>query len=182
MTGLGSCCHAAAPTTIANQCEALCLQVGALLILDEVMTSRLAPGGLQTALGIKPDLTTLGKYLGGGLSFGAFGGRADVMAMFDPREKNHVRHAGTFNNNALTMAAGYAGLAQVSQVSHLLILHKLHCEHDWLGHMCDSHCLNAAKAQITLCKVDRCLDFLATLLLRPELICQKATTALSSLE
>ena len=49
---------------------------GALLIFDEVMTSRLAPGGLQSLVGITPDLTTLGKYLGGGLSFGAFGGRA----------------------------------------------------------------------------------------------------------
>ena len=55
-----------------------------LLIFDEVMTSRLSPGGLQRSLGITPDLTTLGKYLGGGLTFGAFGGRADLMALFDP--------------------------------------------------------------------------------------------------
>src|SRR5262249_34833439 len=57
---------------------------GALLIFDEVMTSRLSVGGAQAVLGITPDMTTLGKYLGGGLSFGAFGGRADVMAAFDP--------------------------------------------------------------------------------------------------
>ncbi len=95
----------------------MCVQVDALLILDEVMTSRLATGGLQAALGIKPDLTTLGKYLGGGLGFGAFGGRADVMAMFDPREKGSLRHAGTFNNNTLTMAAGLAGITQVSKLS-----------------------------------------------------------------
>jgi glutamate-1-semialdehyde 2,1-aminomutase len=58
---------------------------GALLIFEEVMTSRLAPGGRQSQLGIAPDLTTLGKYIGGGMSFGALGGRHDVMEQFDPR-------------------------------------------------------------------------------------------------
>ena len=85
----------------------------ALLIFDEVMSSRLGPGGLQRELGIQPDLTTLGKYLGGGMSFGAFGGRADVMACFDPTRNGHLAHAGTFNNNVLTMAAGVAGLTEV---------------------------------------------------------------------
>ncbi len=86
---------------------------GALMILDEVMTSRLAPGGLQSVHGIAPDLTTLGKYVGGGMSFGAFGGRADLMDRFDPRRPGAFPHAGTFNNNPLTMAAGLAGLTQV---------------------------------------------------------------------
>ena len=86
---------------------------GALLILDEVMTSRLGPGGRQGQLGLRPDLTTLGKYLGGGLSFGAFGGRAEVMALFDPAKPNALPHAGTFNNNVLSMAAGLAGLTRV---------------------------------------------------------------------
>lgn len=86
---------------------------GALLILDEVMTSRLSGGGRQALLGLRPDLTTLGKYFGGGLSFGAFGGRADVMSRFDPRRADALAHAGTFNNNTLTMAAGLAGLTQV---------------------------------------------------------------------
>ena len=86
---------------------------GALLILDEVMTSRLSTGGRQALLKLEPDLTTLGKYFGGGLSFGAFGGRADVMARFDPRRSDALPHAGTFNNNVLTMAAGLAGLTQV---------------------------------------------------------------------
>jgi glutamate-1-semialdehyde 2,1-aminomutase len=90
-----------------------CSDSGAILIFDEVMTSRLSPGGLQAALGIRPDLTTLGKYLGGGLSFGAFGGRADIMDRFDPRRTAPLVHAGTFNNNVLTMSAGIAGLAQV---------------------------------------------------------------------
>jgi len=87
--------------------------VGALLIFDEVMTSRLAPGGRQSQLGITPDLTTLGKYIGGGMSFGAFGGRRDVMAQFDPRTPGALTHAGTFNNNVLTMSAGAAGLGSV---------------------------------------------------------------------
>jgi glutamate-1-semialdehyde 2,1-aminomutase len=86
---------------------------GALLIFDEVMTSRLSPGGLQSVVGISPDLTTLGKYLGGGLSFGAFGGSADLMAAFDPTRPGALYHAGTFNNNVLTMTAGIAGLEHV---------------------------------------------------------------------
>jgi glutamate-1-semialdehyde 2,1-aminomutase len=86
---------------------------GALLILDEVMTSRLAPGGLQSVLGVRPDLTTLGKYVGGGMSFGAFGGGAAVMDRFDPRRPDAFAHAGTFNNNVLTMSAGLAGLTEV---------------------------------------------------------------------
>ncbi len=77
------------------------------------MTSRLAPGGLQQLRGVRPDLTSLGKYVGGGMSFGAFGGRADVMDLFDPRRPNALPHAGTFNNNVLTMSAGLAGLTRI---------------------------------------------------------------------
>ena len=87
-------------------------RVRALLIFDEVMTSRLAPHGLANKLGIRCDLTTLGKYIGGGMSFGAFGGRADVMGLFDPRT-GPLAHSGTFNNNVLTMAAGHAGLTKL---------------------------------------------------------------------
>lgn len=86
---------------------------GALLVFDEVITSRLSPGGLQKATGVHPDLTSLGKYLGGGLTFGAFGGRADIMQRFDPSRPDCFFHAGTFNNNVLSMAAGYAGLSEV---------------------------------------------------------------------
>lgn len=86
---------------------------GALLVFDEVMTSRLSPGGLQAVTGIKPDFTTIGKYIGGGFSFGAFGGRADLMDRFNPQRPDSFAHAGTFNNNAFTMSAGAAGLGQV---------------------------------------------------------------------
>ena len=88
-------------------------ETGALLIFDEVMTSRLAPGGRHGALEITPDLLTLGKYLGGGVSFGAFGGRADIMSGFDPNSGSAWPHAGTFNNNIMTMTAGLAGLTQL---------------------------------------------------------------------
>jgi glutamate-1-semialdehyde 2,1-aminomutase len=88
-------------------------ETGALLVFDEVMTSRMTGGGMQELLGITPDMTTLGKYTGGGMTFGAFGGRADVMGVFDPRRPGYLAHAGTFNNNVLSMAAGYAGLTEV---------------------------------------------------------------------
>ena len=90
-----------------------CTAADALLIFDEVMTSRFAPGGAQQLLDITPDLTTLGKYLAGGLTFGAFGGRRDVMAAFDPSVGGALGHAGTFNNNVTSMAAGVAALTEV---------------------------------------------------------------------
>ncbi len=108
----GGGCIIAAPEFLA-MLRAETTKVGALLILDEVMTSRLSPGGLQAVRGIKPDLTTFGKYIGGGMSFGAFGGRADVMDLFDPRRPDALPHAGTFNNNVLTMSAGLTGLTEV---------------------------------------------------------------------
>ena len=86
---------------------------GITMIFDEVMTSRLSPGGLQEKHGVIPDMTTLGKYIGGGMSFGAFGGRRDIMELFDPTKADSLPHAGTFNNNALTMAAGVAGYGEV---------------------------------------------------------------------
>lgn len=90
-----------------------CDATGALLLFDEVMTSRLAPGGMQERTGVRPDLVAFGKYLGGGVSFGAFGGREDLMERLDPSRPAALVHSGTFNNNVLTMAAGLAGLEKV---------------------------------------------------------------------
>jgi glutamate-1-semialdehyde 2,1-aminomutase len=90
-----------------------CSEHNVVLIFDEVMTSRLSTGGYQAMVGVTPDMTTLGKYLGGGLSFGAFGGRMDLMARFDPERADAWPHAGTFNNNVLSMAAGLAGLKKL---------------------------------------------------------------------
>lgn len=77
------------------------------------MTSRLAPGGLQSTLDLSPDLSTFGKYLGGGLAFGMFGGRADIMSVYDPRLAHSIAHSGTFNNNTLAMHAGYCAMTEV---------------------------------------------------------------------
>ena len=86
---------------------------GIVLIFDEVMTSRLHPGGLSAKLGIEPDLKTLGKYVGGGMSFGAFGGQAEIMSLFDPTRPDALPHAGTFNNNTLTMTVGHVAMTEI---------------------------------------------------------------------
>jgi glutamate-1-semialdehyde 2,1-aminomutase len=95
-------------------------RTGAVLIFDEVMTSRLSPGGMQGITGIIPDMTTMGKYLGGGMPLGAFGGRGDIMAMFDPRSQECTSHPGTFNINPLSLRAGYVGLTEIytHEVAH----------------------------------------------------------------
>ena len=78
-----------------------------VLIFDEVVTGRLSTGGAQKYYGVTPDITTLGKIIGGGIPVGAFGGKREIMQMYDPREKK-MYHSGTFNGNAITMAAGLA--------------------------------------------------------------------------
>jgi glutamate-1-semialdehyde 2,1-aminomutase len=90
-------------------------RLGILMIVDEVISFRVAPGGAQERFGIRPDLTTLGKIIGGGLAVGAFGGRADVMNYYDPRGgKGRISHGGTFNANPLTMAGGVATMEQLT--------------------------------------------------------------------
>lgn len=86
---------------------------GIVLTFDEVMTSRHSAGGLQKLHNITPDLTTLGKYIAGGMSFGAFGGRADIMAVYDPAHPKALPHGGTFNNNVLSMAAGLVAMGEI---------------------------------------------------------------------
>jgi glutamate-1-semialdehyde 2,1-aminomutase len=84
-------------------------EYGVLLVFDEVVTGRLSMGGAQKHYGVTPDLTALGKIIGGGTAIGAFGGRRDIMEIYDPRKKM-MYHSGTFNGNALAMAAGIATL------------------------------------------------------------------------
>jgi glutamate-1-semialdehyde 2,1-aminomutase len=88
---------------------------GALLILDEVITLRLHEGGIQAALGVTPDLTIMGKIIGGGLPVGAIGGSDEIMAIFDPRLPFAIEHHGTFNGNSLGMAAGIVSLDLLPQ-------------------------------------------------------------------
>lgn len=100
---------------------------GSVLIFDEVMTARMHEGGgiqSQFPLELRPDLTTLGKYIGGGMSFGAFGGKRAIMDMFDPRNANGLTHAGTYNNNTLTMSAGLTGLEQIFTPQRARELHE----------------------------------------------------------
>ena len=101
-----------------NFLEALrkeCTQNGALLIFDEVMTGfRVARGGAQDLFGIRPDLTALGKVIGGGLPVGAFGGRSDIMEQLSPA--GPVYQAGTLSGNPLAMAAGLAQLRELERI------------------------------------------------------------------
>ncbi len=88
-----------------------------VLIFDEVVTLRLDWGGMQALSGVRPDMTTLGKLIGGGLPVGAFGGRADIMAVFDPRHSPAVIHGGTFNGHNVAMAAGLVALKLFDQAA-----------------------------------------------------------------
>ncbi|NNE97076.1 MAG: aminotransferase class III-fold pyridoxal phosphate-dependent enzyme [Acidimicrobiales bacterium] len=103
-------CLPAAPSFLA-ELRRRCTATGVVLIFDEVMTSRLAAGGAQERLGVRPDMTTLGKYIGGGMTFGAFGGRSDIMAHFDKSSGGQLTQAGTFNNNVVSMSAAIAALS-----------------------------------------------------------------------
>ncbi len=92
----------------------LSTEEGALLIFDEVMTGfRLAPGGAQERYGVKPDLTTLGKIIGGGLPVGAYGGKREIMAMVAP--SGSVYQAGTLSGNPLAMSAGLETLTMLAE-------------------------------------------------------------------
>jgi glutamate-1-semialdehyde 2,1-aminomutase len=84
---------------------------GIVLIFDELITMRLSAGGAQAVYGVIPDLTTMGKVIGGGLPIGAFGGRRDLMALLDPGAgREYLPQGGTYNGNPLTAAAGLAAL------------------------------------------------------------------------
>ncbi len=102
----------------------LCDQYGALLIFDEVMTGfRVAKGGYQALCGIKPDLTAMGKVIGGGLPVGAFGGRNDIMQKLSP--EGPVYQAGTLSGNPLAMAAGLAQLRELERTDGWSKLEKI---------------------------------------------------------
>ena len=101
-----------------------CTKHGALLIFDEVMSGfRVARGGAQEIFGIKPDLTALGKVIGGGLPVGAFGGRAEIMDQLSP--DGPVYQAGTLSGNPLAMAAGLAQLRELERIDGWKLLEKL---------------------------------------------------------
>jgi len=88
---------------------------GVLLIFDEVVTFRLSLGGWQLLDGVRPDITTLGKIIGGGFPVGAISGRAEIMELFNPTHPDSLKHSGTFNGNSVTMVAGIATLKHYGQ-------------------------------------------------------------------
>ncbi len=95
--------------------RSLTSELGILLVFDEVITFRVSRGGGQEYYGVMPDMTAFGKVVGGGMPVGAFGGREDVMALYDPRNgPPRVQHAGTFNGNPMTAAAGIATLKELT--------------------------------------------------------------------
>lgn len=94
-----------APSDYLARIRAACDEFNCALIFDEVMTSRLAPGGAQELVGVTPDMTTFGKYFGGGLPFGGFGGTRRWMERYDPMHPQTINTGGTFNQNAICMAA-----------------------------------------------------------------------------
>ena len=97
-----------------------------VLIFDEVISYRVSIGGCQSYYGITPDMTALGKIIGGGFPVGAFGGRRDIMELYDPRIGPRVAHAGTFNGNPVSMLAGVITLDNLTP--------KVYQELEILGH------------------------------------------------
>jgi glutamate-1-semialdehyde 2,1-aminomutase len=115
MQGSGGCLPADA--AFIQGTFAAARDAGAVCIADEVMTSRHGRSGLLHLLGAQADITTFGKYIGGGFSFGAFGGAAELLDLFDTSPEggraDTIAHAGTFNNNVATMTAGGVVLGEV---------------------------------------------------------------------
>ncbi|HXH12914.1 MAG TPA: aspartate aminotransferase family protein [Alphaproteobacteria bacterium] len=121
---LGSCGYVPADRAFLQGLRDLTERLGVLLIFDEVQTFRLSPGGIQALLGIIPDMTVLGKIIGGGLPVGGVGGRDDVMAAFDATTgAPKIPHAGTFNGNPVTMRAGLATLRALNPAAYERLNH-----------------------------------------------------------
>jgi glutamate-1-semialdehyde 2,1-aminomutase len=99
-----------ADPTFVRRIRQLCDERGIVLIFDEVASFRLAHGGSQSLYNIVPDLSTYGKIIGGGMPIGAVGGRAEVMAIFDPSRTSHLSFTGTYNANPMSLVGGLACL------------------------------------------------------------------------
>jgi len=133
-----------------------CAANDALLIFDEVITCfRLARGGAQEIYGVKPDLTALGKVIGGGLPVGAFGGRAEIMDQLSP--DGPVYQAGTLSGNPLAMAAGLAQLRELERINGWKLLEELGAQFEELT----QNAIKFAKTDVTFHRVGSmfCLFF-----------------------
>ncbi|HEY4331657.1 MAG TPA: aminotransferase class III-fold pyridoxal phosphate-dependent enzyme, partial [Ilumatobacteraceae bacterium] len=159
MLGSGGCIPATAE--FLTGVFAAARRAGAVCIADEVMTSRHGARGLAAIRGAQADITTYGKYIGGGFSFGAFGGSADLLDQFDTARSTFISHAGTFNNNVATMAAGVVVLNEIytsdaavahtargeelrANVADVLARHTLPISVSGFGSMMSLHALAAA--------------------------------------
>ena len=133
-----------------------CTRNGTLLIFDEVITGfRVARGGAQEVYGVKPDLTALGKIIGGGLPVGAFGGRAEIMNQLSPN--GPVYQAGTLSGNPLAMAAGLAQLRELERINGWKLLEKLGLQFERIAREAIAH----TKIEITFHRIGSmfCLFF-----------------------
>jgi len=110
---LGASGVIAGDTQFLHGAKAAAHKAGALFVLDEVLTLRFAVGGCQDGIGLQPDLTMLGKIIGGGFPVGAVGGKKDLLRIFDPDDMK-VFHTGTFNANPVTMVAGEVSLRELT--------------------------------------------------------------------
>lgn len=135
-----------------------CTTNGALLIFDEVITGfRVARGGAQEIYGVKPDLTALGKIIGGGLPVGAFGGRAEIMDQLSP--EGPVYQAGTLSGNPLALAAGLAQLRELERINGWKLLEEMGAQFEGLARAS----IKEAKLDITFHRLGSlfCLFFAA---------------------
>jgi glutamate-1-semialdehyde 2,1-aminomutase len=98
--------------------RAVTAELGLVLIFDEIISLRVAPGGAQERYGVTPDLTTMGKIVGGGLPVAAFGGRADIMDLLSPERDGGLSQVGTFNGNPMGAAAGVAALRALTDAEY----------------------------------------------------------------
>jgi glutamate-1-semialdehyde 2,1-aminomutase len=110
---MGSAGLVASPPGFLERVRDAAHAAGALFVLDEVITLRLAPGGAQARYGVQPDLTAMGKIIGGGFPVGAVGGGADLLTVTDPRA-GRLFHSGTFNGNPVTAAAGVVSVRELT--------------------------------------------------------------------
>ena len=120
---MGSSGVVGAPGQFFRRVQAATKRAGAVFVLDEIITFRLATGGHQQTLGVLPDLTCFGKIIGGGFPVGALGGSAELMAHLDPR-RGRLFHSGTFNGNPVTAAAGVVSVRELT-ADRIEAMHEL---------------------------------------------------------
>merc|ERR1740121_731018 len=121
---------------------------GIVLIFDEIVSFRVARGGAQELVGITPDLTTLGKVIAGGMPGGAFGGKSEIMALFDPKSPTKIPQSGTFNAAPIVMAAGLAQLEAMTPEVYATLEKRAKFMADGLTELFKKHGVVASVIQV----------------------------------